>query len=121
MQAMLVVAETFSAPWRERNPDGTLGDEYGPKSPTAHARALAEFRLWAYRKELATRAAPPLPEDAMATIHAWLLENDAPARERQVFEMLAKGHSRRWVARELRIKRESVRVFLRRLKERVGL
>lgn len=118
MQSLLLTAETFSAPWRERLPNGQLSDEYGPASPVAHARALAKFKLWSYQP---TRfgAKPIFDGDVAFVITTYLAENEVPKREREVFEYLAEGHSIRWCARKLGVRRETVRSYLKRLRVRV--
>lgn len=121
MQAMLQIAETYAAPWRERNLDGTLGAEYGPLSPTTFARQLNEFRQWAFRKDTAQRAKAPADEGVMVAVSVYVDANDVPRREREVFELLAKGHSRRFVARALGVRRETVKSFWKRLRARAGV
>jgi DNA-directed RNA polymerase specialized sigma24 family protein len=122
MQSLLITAETFSAPWRERMPDGTLGEQYGPSSPVAHARKLAVFKQWAFRPGEKPRAKPVIPEETATALVALVASGrDIPKRERDVFELVVvKGHAVRFVARQLGMRRQSVKSFLARLIGRLG-
>ncbi len=50
----------YVPPWREVLPDGSLGEEYGPKSAATLATQMARYRNWAYRKQRPERAEAPL-------------------------------------------------------------
>jgi len=126
MQTVLTNAEQFSPPFRELLPSGDLGPEYGPPSPSALARRFARHNNWAYR---------PIPRRAKvadeATAQAlWkFMHNDRGERrtdvspkQTQVYEHLfLRGHSVRWTARKMRIRRETVKAHARRLLEKAGL
>jgi DNA-binding NarL/FixJ family response regulator len=125
MQQLIANAETYLAPWRERMPDGKLGPEYGPRSPLAQARRLARHKNWAY-KPLASTAKPFFDKETTEALVMFMrggygeLREDVPKREREVYVLVVEqGHAVRWVARELRIRRESVKGFLRRLEKRL--
>lgn len=111
----------LAPPWRERMADGTLGEQYGPKTIEAFARHLAAFRLWTWR--------PPSKEarrDDAAALCAYMrpggseLRCDVPESERGVYVMIyEKGHSVRYTAREMGLHRSTVRGYLRRLRARL--
>lgn len=50
----------YLPPWRDIQPDGTLGPEYGPKSPAALAAQMARYHNWAYHRPRSERAEAPL-------------------------------------------------------------
>lgn len=50
----------YAPPWRDILPDGTLGEEYGPKSAATLATQMARYQNWAYRKQGPERAEAPL-------------------------------------------------------------
>lgn len=120
MQAVIGSAETYLAPWRERLPNGDLGQEYGPPSPSAQARGVARHNNWAYKPaKLRSKVAN---ESIGHQLSVFLRDHAAkvPEREMQVYVCIyEKGHSVRWTARHLKIKRDSVRVYIRRLVARL--
>lgn len=117
---MQLMAKTdYNAPWADRLPGGDLL-EFGP-SPTTHARHLADWRNWAWRKLTSQHARTPEAD----RIRAWLLPDGThiraglPKRELEVAVMVyLHGRSTRWVARRLEISRSTVRTYLLRLAER---
>lgn len=121
MQDILASAETYAAPWRERDKNGALGEEYGPASPTAHARQVARFNNWAYQP-LPTLGKPVLAAEAAERVHTFMrpdgvaIREDVPRRERDVYELvICQGHSVRWCARHMKQSRQSVKSYIKRL------
>lgn len=107
----------FSPPWRDKKVSGELGDEYGPKSPATWARHLEQYRNWAWRKP-SNEATRPESLEIIAYMRQedGSLRTDVAPRELEVYQYVyEKGHSFRWVARRLSIRRETVRVYARRL------
>ncbi len=117
---MHLPAQLLSPPWRERLPDGTLGQEYGPPSPAALARHIARFKDWSWR--LPSKEAR---RDADRLIAYVRLEDGSfragiPSGELRVYEMVMEaGHSTRYTARHLGLSRSTVTSYLRRLRGRV--
>ncbi len=115
--------ELFAPPWRDRQPNGELGAEYGPKTATTYARHVAAYRDWAYRTPSKEARRP----DADQLI-AWMrgengsLRDDVPRSEQRAYELVyEQGHSTRFAARKLAVARASVVSALRRLRARAGL
>lgn len=115
MMAEIRDPRLLSPPWRERNPDGTLGPEYGPGTPATYARHLAQHRDWSFRmKSKESRKNLDLIE--------WMESGDradVPVSERRVYEQICAGHSVRYAARTLGLTRDSVRSYLDRLRARI--
>jgi len=120
----LLSKQDYTAPWNEKLPDGSM-TEYGP-SPSTHARQAAQHALWSWRPPRLPSRISVSPE--ANSVRAYVrpgglqLRGDIPRRELEVylycFEM---GRSLGWVAKRLKIHRSSVRMYLRRLRERVGV
>lgn len=114
-------AIAYAPPWRERLPDGKLGQEYGPRSLATYARHIARFKDWSWR--LPSKEAR---RDADAMIAFMRLEDgsirpDVPASEVAVYlAVYEQGHSIRHTARARQLSRETVRAYLRRLKARLA-
>lgn len=120
-------AETYLPPWRERRQDGTLGDAYGPPSAAAYAVQTGKARDWSWRPAapLTTRSRAVL--EFAAQMAEFMrptggeLRLDVPDRERTVYVLVfERGHAVRWVARHLGMRASTVRVYIRRLRERLG-
>jgi len=112
---------TFAPPWRERLADGTW-HEYGPVSIAAFARHLAKYRNYLWRP--ASREAR---RDDAELLCSYMrpdgdkLRDDVPKMEMRVYLAIYEaGHSTRYVAREFKIHRSTVRTYLRRLRERAA-
>lgn len=112
----------YMAPWADQLPGGDLV-EYGP-SPSTHARQLEAFKLWAWKPD--RQPSREARSEAGDRLRAFMrptgqhLRTDVPRRELEVYlAVYEHGHSTRWVARKLEITRSSVRVYVRRLLERV--
>ena len=124
-QSVMIAAEVFQPPWREVQPNGQLGPEYGPPSPSALARAASKFANWAYRKPPQV-AKDVNPDTAMRLLKFMRgpdggLRTDVPKREVDVYlAVYEQGHNVKWTARHLGIRRETVKVYIKRLKERAG-
>ena len=100
----------FLPPWRAKGPRGKLSQEYGPPSPAAYARQLARYRNWAFQPSKEARKHSELLWHFMAT------ETVVSDREQQCYHLVYEdGHSVRWVARHLNLKRETVKKYLKRL------
>jgi len=56
----------------------------------------------------------------MTALVAYAEQNEIPRREREVFDLVRKGHSLRFIARSLKIRRESARSYWRRTLARIG-
>jgi DNA-directed RNA polymerase specialized sigma24 family protein len=107
-------------PWRERLPDGRLGQEYGPRSVRTYERQIARWKDWAYRRP--SREARLHADDLIAfmRLEDGSLREDVPPSERDVYVLIyEQGHSIRWTARERGLSRETVRSYIRRLKAKV--
>lgn len=117
-QSPLERSAAFQPPWRERNPDGSLGEEYGP-SPSTLARRIKAHRMWTWR--------PASHEERRQQegkkLDAWLsLETTTtpPKRELDVYVALYLDNlSTRAAAKVLNISRDSVREYKRRLLSRM--
>lgn len=124
-EAVMTEAELYLPPWRDRLPSGELSVEsYGPASPAALARQVTRYRDWSYRVATVSQDARQDGEAMRQYMRpdGGALREDVPDRERQVYLLVYEhGHSVRYVARQLEIKRESVRTYLRRLRERAEL
>lgn len=123
-QSTIATAEQFLPPWHSRNTDGTLGEEYGP-SVSTFARRLAEFKNWAWKLP---KPAKEFREENLMAMRMFMrpngpegpLNSSVPARECDVYlYAYERGHSARWIARHLEIRRETVRCYLKRLKVRL--
>lgn len=115
---MQTQTQVYAAPWRERMPDGSLTDPYGPSAST-YARRLADFKNWAWRAPEKKRAARERAERLVA----WVEENrkQVPTRELEVYGWVyLRGMPVRWTARRLGVSRESVRTYLKRLRSRAA-
>lgn len=109
----------YQPPWRDRRPDGSLSQEYGP-TPASYARALRRHQDWAWRTE------PQDPRRDAAEVVAFMrgldgeLRADVPPSERDAYlAVYEDGMSIREVARRTGKSRETVRSYLRRLQARV--
>lgn len=102
-------------PWRDRNPDGTLSDEYGP-SPGTFAKRMADHKNWAFRPRSKTSRL-----DA-EKVHVFMAHSkDVPAREVDAYRLVyQQGHSVRWAASKLGIRRDSVKRLLQQLRWRAN-
>lgn len=114
----------FMPPWREVDSGtGELGKEYGPGSPQTYAKKLAEFKNWAWQnrsKESKRWDAEKLYEFMHDS--EGVIRDDIAERQRDCYHYVYEcGHSIRWVARKLDIKRESVRTHLKRLRVKAGI
>lgn len=114
-------AQLLAPPWRERLPDGSLGEPYGPKSIATFAAHVARWKDWSWR--LPSKEAR---RDADVIIAYVRLEDGSfregiPPGELKVYvAVMEEGHSVRHTARTLGVSRETVRSYLRRLRARVG-
>ena len=112
-------AELYLPPWRERRQDGSLGEVYGPNSTTAYARQVQKHRDWSWR----TPSKEAQREDA-DVLRAYMRSDKSatvPTSERKVYELVYElGHSVRYVARKLGVRRETVKSYIKRLKERLN-
>ena len=114
-------ARIYQPPWRDRNPDGTLSQEYGPRTPSAYARALRNHENWAWRWEQADPTSDRREVIEFMRGETGELRDDVPDSEVVVYQALyEQGASIRSAARELRLSRETVRSYLKRLKARVA-
>lgn len=111
----------YTPPWRDLRSDGTLGEQYGPRTPAAYARAVRNHQLWSYRYEHADPAA-----DA-AEVMAYMrpdgqLRNDVPDSEVAVYQAIyEQGMGIRETARVAGLNRSTVRSYHRRLRARVAM
>lgn len=113
-QSPLERTAQFQPPWRERNPDGSLGREYGP-SPSTLARRIKAYRDWSWR--------PSGHEERKRKEGKLLLDwleaggtEQATERELDVFcALYVGGMSTRGAAKHLGISRDSVRAYRKRL------
>lgn len=117
---MNAAATLFAPPWRERLPDGSLGEPYGP-TPQTFAQHVAKFRNWAFRMP-----SKEARQDADILI-AYVRMEDGTFRPgipqgelRAYVAIFEEGHSVRHAARTLGLSRETIRSYLRRLRARVG-
>jgi DNA-directed RNA polymerase specialized sigma24 family protein len=115
--------QQFLPPWRDRGPDGKLGEPYGPSTALTFARQVARFGDWSYRKPPA-KASRGADADAL---RAWMRLEDGtlrlgiPESEVRVYLLVYEGgKSVRWVARHLKLSRESCRSYIRRLRARMA-
>jgi hypothetical protein len=118
----LTAEQGYSPPWRELEPDGTLGEQYGP-TPSTHARHVADHKNWAYR--------PPRHaierEDAEA-MRAYMRPNprepirtDVPMGERAVYEgAYEMGKSLREIGFLLGVEKSTICSYLKRLRGRLA-
>jgi hypothetical protein len=117
---MQQAATMFAPPWVEVMPNGERV-EYGPKSMATFAAHVAKYKLWSWR--MPSREAR---QDADVMIAFVRLEDGTfragiPAGELKVYvAIFEQGHSVRHAAREMKVSRETVRSYLRRLRARVG-
>lgn len=111
-------SSSFQPPWRELNPDGSLGKSYGP-SVTTYRRQLADYQLWPWR--------PPTPETELhrerERIEQWLKTGGshlASPRELEIFDLLyIQGKSTREAAKALNLSRVAVRTYRARLLKKI--
>lgn len=111
----------YAAPFRERLPNGELGPEYGPVSPAAQAAQTARLRDWSFQ--------PPVRTDQRKSKLSAVLEPaggvrgvDLSPQERRVLDLIVGGgHSIRWVAKYLGLRRDTVRTYVARIKAKAGL
>lgn len=124
-QGIMATAELFSPPWRERLPSGELGGEYGPRSPTALARRLSKHRNWAYkpiprRSKMADEATARRLFMYMHHPETGEIRGDVPEKQQEVYRhVFLNGHSIRFTARKMRIRRETVKSYIKRLRARL--
>ncbi len=111
-------AEVYLPPWRERQPDGSLGSVYGPNSTRAYAVAVQRHRDWAWKRP----SKEAQREDADA-LRAFMRNGGAelvPDGELRVYRMIYEdGMAVRTCARKLGIRRETVKSYIKRLKARI--
>lgn len=109
----------YAAPWRDRLPDGSLSEPFGPASAAAQAAQTARIRDWSWR-------APPRADNRRSKL---CVEFEAlpvdvanlSERERQVHALALQGHAVRWIARHLGMRRETVKSYCRRIRAKAGL
>lgn len=109
-------------PWRDIEPDGTLGEEYGPRTLATFRRHIVRHRDWSYRPERKEREGGPA--DA-ALLHGYMtledgsIREDVSPRQRDSYmRVYVDGVAIKALAREWGINRSSVKAYLRRLKVR---
>jgi DNA-binding CsgD family transcriptional regulator len=111
----------YAAPFRERLPSGELGPEYGPRSAAAQAAQTARIRDWSYRAPPRDLRRSKLSALLSAQLSGATLDG-LSAREAQVYELVVtQGHSVRFVAKKLGMRRESVKSYLVRVQRKAGL
>lgn len=117
-QSPLERTAQFQPPWRELQPNGELGAEYGP-SPSTLARRIKAFRMWTWRPE----SHEERRRQEALLISEWFNaggDAEASAREHDVFNQLyVYGASTREAARQLGISRDTVREYRKRLLRRM--
>ncbi len=103
----------FLPPWRDRKPDGSLGETYGPSSSNAYARAVAEHEDWSWRPGNTSR------KDADA-LRALLATEHVPPREREVYDLVfEQGLNVSAAALRLGISAETAKTYVKRLRARL--
>lgn len=110
----------FLPPWRDRDPDGALGPEYGPRNVLTYLRQIERWKDWSWR--VPSRDARRDADQMIAFMRGedGELRADVPSSEREVYLLVyEKGHSVRWVARERKVTRDTIRSYMRRLKARL--
>lgn len=107
----------FLPPWRERNPDGSLGSEYGPTAGS-YLRQCAEFKDWAFRRHGRgvqgadrLRAFMRLPDGS--------LREGVPDGECGAYLLVVEdGLSLKEAASHAGVKKSTIKSYLRRLRAR---
>lgn len=105
-------------PWRDLQPDGTLGAEYGPRSLSSYQRHIARHKDWSYK--------PPKKGQRKrdwSLVVEWMTLPDGSIREegvteRELFvylECLVKGYSMNGLATRCQVNRNTIKGYLRRL------
>ena len=118
----------FQPPWREVDPKtGELGEPYGPGSPSTYAKQIAAHKNWANRPENRSNESKRWDSEALYKFmhdEDGIIKEvgDVTDRQRDCYHYVYEcGHSIRWVAKRLKISRESVRTHLARLRAKAGL
>lgn len=107
-------SSNYAPPWRDVLPDGTLGEEYGPKSAATLSVQMARYQNWAYRKQGPERSEAKQVHEYFAVNH-----EDVPDSEKSVYRCvyvhrLSLGET----ADDMGISKSSIKCYLRRLRLR---
>jgi hypothetical protein len=125
----------YAPPWRMRMPDGRLGPEYGPRSESEMAEEIARYNqtregggLWDEETEaqskgrVTVRQQRRVERSDLSRVMYYIGRNSGsiPARELECAMLYWQdGRSQGRVARLMSVKVETVREWLKRLRERV--
>lgn len=121
MSAKRRSARIYLPPWRDRQADGTLSEEYGPRTPSAYAKALRRYENWAFRFENADPASDRREVIRYMRGEEGVIREDVPDSEVAVYQAIyEQGLSIGAAVRMSGLSRSTVKSYLRRLKARVA-
>lgn len=115
MAQQRVSQKLYAPPWRERQPDGTLGPEYGPRTVATYARQVAAALDWSFRGQSKASKRLEVLRDFMR-LDDGTMRLGVPESEVRVYRIVVEqGHSTRWAAKNLGVNRATIQSYLRRL------
>lgn len=99
----------YLPPWNHK------GETYGPPSPGAYARQVAEHKDWSWQPGAEVRKRKDTER-----LRALIAETPVPERERQIFEaVFERGLTVLAAAQELSISVDTAKTYLKRLRNRL--